>query len=62
MLTKACQDGTEAHPKWSPDRLKRNQKGVSEITTEQKVIKNKVGLLKLAREITNVSQACKVLG
>jgi len=32
------------------------------MTTEQKVIKNKVGLLKLARELTNVSQACKVLG
>jgi transposase len=32
------------------------------MTTEQKVIKNKVGLLKLARELSNVSQACKVLG
>jgi ACT domain-containing protein len=32
------------------------------MTTEQKVIKNKVGLLKLAKELANVSQACKVLG
>ncbi len=32
------------------------------MTTEQKVIKNKVGLLKLAKELTNVSQACKVMG
>jgi transposase InsO family protein len=32
------------------------------MTTEQKVIKNKVGLLKLARELANVSQACKVMG
>ena len=32
------------------------------MTTEQKIIKNKVGLLKLAKELTNVSQACKVLG
>jgi hypothetical protein len=29
--------------------------------TEQKVIK-KVGLLKLAKELANVSQACKILG
>lgn len=32
------------------------------MTTEQKVIKNKVGLLKLANQLANVSQACKVLG
>jgi hypothetical protein len=39
------------------------------MTTEQKVIKNKVGLLKLARELANVSQVaqamlrtCKVIG
>lgn len=29
---------------------------------ETKVIKNKVGLLNLAKELGNVSQACKVLG
>ena len=62
MSTIACQDGTKAQPKWSPDKRKQNQKGVSEMTTEQKIIKNKVGLLKLAKELTNVSQACKVLG
>ncbi len=32
------------------------------MTTEQKVIKNKIGLLKLAKELANVSQACKVRG
>jgi len=32
------------------------------MTTEQKVIKNKVGLLNLARTLGNVSQACKVMG
>ncbi len=32
------------------------------MTTEQKVIKNKVGLLKLAQELGSVSQACKVMG
>jgi len=30
--------------------------------TSQKVIKNKVGLLKLAEQLGSVSQACKVMG
>jgi transposase InsO family protein len=32
------------------------------MTTEQKIIKNKLGLLKLAETLGNVSQACKVMG
>jgi hypothetical protein len=32
------------------------------MTNEQKVIKNKVGLLNLAQSLGNVSQACKVMG
>ena len=32
------------------------------MTTEQKVIKNKLGLLKLAERLGNVSEACKVMG
>lgn len=32
------------------------------MTGEQKIIKSKVGLLKLAEQLGNVSQACKVLG
>lgn len=32
------------------------------MTTDQKIIKNKVGLLELAKHLGNVSQACKVLG
>ena len=32
------------------------------MTNEQKVIKNRVGLLELARHLGNVSEACKVLG
>ena len=32
------------------------------MTTEQKVIKNKVGVVKLAETLGNVSQACKVMG
>ena len=32
------------------------------MTTEQKIIKGKVGLLELAKHLGNVSQACKVMG
>lgn len=32
------------------------------MTTEEKVIKNKLGLLKLAEELGNVSQACRIMG
>ena len=32
------------------------------MTTDQKIIKNKLGLLKLAERLGNVSEACKVFG
>ena len=32
------------------------------MTTEEKIIKNKVGLLTLAQELGNVARACKVFG
>lgn len=32
------------------------------MNTEQKIIKNKMGLLKLAEMLGNVSDACKVMG
>ena len=32
------------------------------MTTDEKIIKNKVGLLHLAEMLGNVSQACKVMG
>ena len=35
---------------------------VSENELRNKVIKNKVGLLNLTKELSNVFQACKVLG
>jgi transposase InsO family protein len=35
---------------------------MSSMTTEQKIIKAKVGLLELAKQLGNVSQACKVMG
>ena len=35
---------------------------MSSLTTEQKIIKAKLGLLELAKQLGNVSQACKVMG
>lgn len=32
------------------------------MTTSQKVIRNKVGLLELAKQLGNVSQACRIMG
>lgn len=32
------------------------------MTREQKIIRTKVGLLELARQLGNVSQACKIMG
>ena len=32
------------------------------MTTEEKIIKNKLGLLNLAQQLGNVSQACRVMG
>ena len=32
------------------------------MTTDEKIIKNKIGLLQLAEMLGNVSQACKVMG
>jgi hypothetical protein len=32
------------------------------MTKEQKIIRAKVGLLELAKQLGNVSQACKMLG
>ena len=38
------------------------QKGTPKMSTHRTVIKHKVGLLRLAQELGNVSQACKVMG
>lgn len=32
------------------------------MTTSDKIIKNKLGLLKLAKQLSNVTQACQVMG
>jgi hypothetical protein len=36
--------------------------GVSEMTNKQKIIRNKVGLVRLSETLGNVSQVCKVMG
>lgn len=35
---------------------------MSNISVSAKVVKNKIGLLKLAKELGNISQACKIMG
>ena len=32
------------------------------MTRDQKIIRTKVGLLELAKQLGNVSQACKIMG
>jgi hypothetical protein len=32
------------------------------MTTSQKIIRHKVGLLELGKQLGNVSQACKIMG
>ncbi len=32
------------------------------MTTEQKIIKTKVGVLELAKQLDNVSKACRLMG
>jgi transposase InsO family protein len=43
-----------------PPGGKRKERG--KMTKEQKIIRSKVGLLELAKQLGNVSQACKVMG
>jgi hypothetical protein len=35
---------------------------MSDMSTDQKIIKNKLGMLKLAEMLGSVSQACKMMG
>jgi transposase InsO family protein len=42
--------------------MKIKRKGDVGMTVEQKIIKNKLGILELAKHLGNVSQACKVFG
>jgi hypothetical protein len=53
-------EGSE--PKASCPYNRRRKKWKPTMTTEQKVIKAKVGLLELAKQLGSVSQACKVMG
>jgi ACT domain-containing protein len=43
-------------------RLSRREKGARKMTTAEKVIKTKVGLLELGKQLGNVSKACRVMG
>src|ERR1700741_2155086 len=47
---------------WSGLRSAPPRRLENTMTTEQKIIRAKVGLLELAKQLGNVSQACKMLG
>ena len=38
------------------------EKGAEAMTTAQKIIKTKVGVLELAKQLGNVSRACRIMG
>ena len=57
-----CSAAERSHTRRRPRKPAHQGEGVSDMTTEQKIIKNKVGLLELARQLGNVSRACKILG
>jgi transposase InsO family protein len=44
------------------NRLLQEPERVTKMTLQQKIIRNKLGLLNLAEELGNVSRACKVMG
>ena len=41
---------------------RRERKEARKMTTAEKVIKTKVGLLELGKQLGNVSRACRVMG
>src|ERR1700745_198049 len=47
---------------WSGLRSAPPRRSEDTMTTEQKIIRAKVGLLELAKQLGNVSQACKMMG
>src|SRR5213593_4187710 len=53
--------GRGSHPELGPRHALRRD-GDHEMTQEQKIIRAKVGLLELAKQLGNVSQACKMMG
>src|ERR1700687_2651847 len=53
--------GRGSHPELGPRPALRRD-GDHDMTQEQKIIRVKVGLLELAKQLGNVSQACKMMG
>ena len=53
--------GEQAEGEWTLQPAARDTEELT-MTQEQKVIKAKVGLLELAKQLGSVSQACKVMG
>src|SRR5215467_2563534 len=54
--------GAVLTPNWDRDPPPGTGNGDRTMTQEQKIIRAKVGLLELAKQLGNVSQACKMMG
>src|SRR5262249_50254369 len=57
MLRQGRLKSVAGPPRYSPDAYLEDT-----MTTEQKIIRAKLGLLELAKQLGNVSQACKMMG
>jgi hypothetical protein len=64
MLWRANEAGARSGAMRSSAQRPGRRSGYDAMTTnaERKVIKAKVGLLELAKQLGNVTQACKVMG
>src|SRR3979409_2778175 len=61
-FTEARRAGVRCFPRESGPRPPLRLNGDHDMTQEQKIIRVKMGLLELAKQLSNVSQACKMMG
>src|SRR5205814_8887265 len=62
LVSAAKPEGGRSSHRESGTRPPLRRNGDHDMTQEQKIIRVKVGLLELAKQLGNVSQACKMMG
>ena len=62
VFAEALEAGRGSHHELGPRPALRHRDGDHGMTQEQKIIRAKLGLLELAKQLGNVSQACKMMG
>src|SRR5438094_10124516 len=62
LVSEARPEGGRGSNRESGPRPPLRGNGDHDMTQEQKIIRVKVGLLELAKQLGNVSQACKMVG